>query len=84
MHTLKVERNGGQKRELYAAIINTNVNFNNEGADVEFTQVIEGDEIGMSITLRNDDRAYVLNDNGDTVDIIYSTQSRKRNDASIG
>ena len=81
MHTLKLERDGGRIREIFSSVINLKVEYLADNiADVEYTQVTDGDEIASGLTLKEKDRMFVINEAGETIDAIYSTQRKPNND----
>ena len=81
MHTLKLERDGGRIREIFSSVINLKVEYLADNiADVEYTQVTDGDEIASGLTLKEGSRMFVINEAGETIDAIYSTQRKPSSD----
>ena len=81
MHTLKLERDGGRIREIFSSVINLKVEYLADNiADVEYTQVTDGDEIASGVTLKEGSRMFVINEAGETIDAIYSTQRKPSSD----
>jgi len=81
MHTLKLERDGGRIREIFSSVITLKVEYLADNiADVEYTQVTDGDEIASGVTLKEGSRMFVINEAGETIDAIYSTQRKPSSD----
>ena len=81
MHTLKLERDGGRIREIFSSVITLKVEYLADNiADVEYTQVTDGDEIASGLTLKEGSRMFVINEAGETIDAIYSTQRKPNSD----
>lgn len=81
MHSLKLERDNGRIREVFAAVISMKITYQDDNtADLEYVQLTDGDEIASGFTLKEGSRVFVINEQGETIDALYCTQRKPRQD----